>query len=198
MEIALSAPSASPTDPSWPDEAALAAFRAWLHGVPSRAAVDRYLPDRRVAGASARSVIGRVKRQLAAFATSRAQADLAATLDGGQPIRSETRQGRRCRHRDAARDAAASAPHRRRHRALASRAARGCPARGEHPHAGRPDAAGAETPTLVGRHRGARTGRRPPHRGLLRPASRADRTRSLVGDREPGPGTRPLGASGRP
>ncbi len=61
MEIALSAPSGSPTDPSWPDEAALAAFRAWLQGVPSRAAVDRYLPDRRAVGASARSVIGRVK-----------------------------------------------------------------------------------------------------------------------------------------
>ena len=43
MEIALSAPPGSPQDPSWPDEAALAAFRAWLQGVPSRAAVDRYL-----------------------------------------------------------------------------------------------------------------------------------------------------------
>ena len=85
MEIALSAPSGSPTDPSWPDEAALAAFRAWLQGVPSRAAVDRYLPDRRAAGASARSVIGRVKRQLAAFATSRAQTDLATTLAAASP-----------------------------------------------------------------------------------------------------------------
>ena len=85
MEIALSAPSGSPTDPSWPDEAALAAFRAWLQGVPSRAAVDRNLPDRRAAGASARSVIGRVKRQLAAFATSRAQTDLATTLAAASP-----------------------------------------------------------------------------------------------------------------
>jgi len=85
MEIVLSAPSGSPTDPSWPDDAALAAFRAWLQGVPSRAAVDRYLPDRRAAGASARSVIGRVKRQLAAFATSRAQADMAAVLAASSP-----------------------------------------------------------------------------------------------------------------
>ena len=85
MKIVLSAPSGSPTDPSWPDEAALAAFRAWLQGVPSRAAVDRYLPDRRAAGASARSVIGRVKRQLAAFATSRAQTDLATTLAAASP-----------------------------------------------------------------------------------------------------------------
>lgn len=62
MENALPAPPYIPSDPTWPDEAALAAFRAWLQGVPSRAAVDRYLPDRRTAGASARSVIGRVKR----------------------------------------------------------------------------------------------------------------------------------------
>ena len=58
MENALPAPPNIPSDPTWPDEAALAAFRAWLQGVPSRAAVDRYLPDRRTAGASARSVIG--------------------------------------------------------------------------------------------------------------------------------------------
>jgi site-specific recombinase XerD len=81
MENAPSAPS----DFTWPDEASLAAFRAWLQGVPSRAAVDRYLSDRRAAGASARSVIGRVKRQLVAFATSRAQAELAATLAASSP-----------------------------------------------------------------------------------------------------------------
>ena len=57
-----------------------------LQGVPSRAAVDRYLVDRRAAGASARSVIGRVKRQLMAFATSRARADLAATLSAASPL----------------------------------------------------------------------------------------------------------------
>ncbi|HRD98054.1 MAG TPA: phage integrase family protein, partial [Rubrivivax sp.] len=85
MENALSAPPSMPADPTWPDEAALAAFRAWLQGVPSRAAVDRYQPDRWTAGASARSVIGRVKRQLANFATSRAQADLAATLTAVSP-----------------------------------------------------------------------------------------------------------------
>ena len=85
MEIASSAPSSPPTDPCWPDEAALAAFRAWLRRVPSRAAVDRYLPDRRAAGASARSAIGRVKRQLVVFATSRGQADLAAVLAASSP-----------------------------------------------------------------------------------------------------------------
>ena len=85
MENALPAPPNIPSDPTWPDEAALAAFRAWLQGVPSRAAVDRYLPDRRTAGASARAVIGRVKRQLVAFATSRALTDLASTLSAASP-----------------------------------------------------------------------------------------------------------------
>ena len=85
MENALPAPPNIPSDPTWPDEAALAAFRAWLQGVPSRAAVDRYLSDRRASGASARSVIGRVKRQLVAFATSRAQVELAATLAASSP-----------------------------------------------------------------------------------------------------------------
>jgi hypothetical protein len=85
MKNALPAPPSMSADPTWPEEAALAAFRAWLQGVPSRAAVDRYLPDRRAAGASARSVIGRVKRQLVAFAANRARADLAATLAASSP-----------------------------------------------------------------------------------------------------------------
>lgn len=86
MEIEPSSASASHKDPSWPDEAALAAYRAWLQGVPSRAAVDRYVPDRHAAGASARSVIGRIKRQLVVFATSRAQADMAAVLVASSPF----------------------------------------------------------------------------------------------------------------
>lgn len=56
-----------------------------FRGVPSRAAVDRYLPDRWAAGASARAVIGRVKRQLVAFATRRAQTDLTTTLAASSP-----------------------------------------------------------------------------------------------------------------
>jgi len=85
MKVALPAPSGSPGDPSWPNEDALAAFRAWLQGVPSRNVVDRYLPDRRAAGASARAVIGRIKRQLVLFATSRARADLVAVLAASSP-----------------------------------------------------------------------------------------------------------------
>jgi len=80
VKNALSTPSGPPTDLNRRDDAALAAFRAWLQGVPSRACVDRYLSDRRANVASARALIGQVKRQLVAFATSRAQRDLAATF----------------------------------------------------------------------------------------------------------------------
>ena len=84
MRNALSKPSGPPTDLNWPDDAG-AAFRAWLQGVPSRACVDRYLSDRRANGASARALIGQVKRQLLAFAISRARTDLAATLAAAVP-----------------------------------------------------------------------------------------------------------------
>jgi len=80
MENALSVTANTAANPDWPDEAGLAAFRAWLQGLPSRQAVDRYLGERRAAGASSRTLIGQVKRLLVAFATSRARADLAATI----------------------------------------------------------------------------------------------------------------------
>jgi hypothetical protein len=173
MENALSAPPSMPADPTWPDEAALAAFRAWLQGVPSRAAVDRYQPDRWTAGASARSVIGRVKRQLANFATSRAQADLAATLTAVSPS-----DRRLAKAAAAAIEALRGMPppqpligdavERWLPMRLVGRAA--C---GEHPHAGRLDLARSQAPALVGWHRGARAGKRPPGRGVLCPASRA-------------------------
>lgn len=115
-----------------------------------------------------------------------------------QSARPETRQGRRSRHRDAARDAATAASHRRPRRALASGAARGRTARGGHPHAGRPDSARAQASTVVGRHRGARADGCPPHRGVLCPESRAHRTPSRTDHREPGAGTDPVGATGRP
>jgi hypothetical protein len=116
---------------------------------------------------------------------------------GVQPVRPETRQGCRCRHRDVARDAATAAAHRRRRRALATRAARGRAAHGGHPHAGRLDPARTEAPTVVGRHRRARAGQRPPRRGVLCPTSCADRTRSRADHSEPGAGTDPLGTTSR-
>jgi site-specific recombinase XerD len=85
MEKSLSVTGNAAAESGWPDEAALAAFRAWLQGLPSREAVDRYLSERRAAGASSRTLIGQVKRQLVAFATSRARADLAAALEAALP-----------------------------------------------------------------------------------------------------------------
>jgi len=85
MENALSITGPAVIDPDWPDEAALAAFRAWLQGLSSREAVDRYVSERRAAGASSRSMIGQVKRGLAAFAISRARLDLATTIAAARP-----------------------------------------------------------------------------------------------------------------
>jgi len=85
MEESLSVTGKAAAESGWPDEAALAAFRAWLQGLPSREAVDRYLSERRAAGASSRTLIGQVKRQLVAFASSRARADLAAALGAALP-----------------------------------------------------------------------------------------------------------------
>ena len=72
----------SPEDASFdfPDEAELAALRSWYAGLGARAAVARYLGDRRAAGASSRALLGRIRRQLVAFAVRRQREDLAATF----------------------------------------------------------------------------------------------------------------------
>ncbi|PRE49529.1 phage integrase family protein [Burkholderia multivorans] len=62
---------------AFPDDAELAALRAWHAGLDARAAVARYLGDRKAPGASARGVLGRIRRALVAFATSRHRTDLA-------------------------------------------------------------------------------------------------------------------------
>lgn len=69
----------------WPDAASLAALRAWYEGVSSRDAVAQYLGDHRAPGESSRSVIGRIKRQVVAFAVSCGQRDLAQVLQEIQP-----------------------------------------------------------------------------------------------------------------
>jgi len=61
----------------FPDDAELAALRAWYAGLDARAAVARYLGERKAPGASARGVLGRIRRTLVVFATSRHRADLA-------------------------------------------------------------------------------------------------------------------------
>lgn len=66
---------------SFPNEASLAALRAWYEGLPARDAVARYLDGKLPAGQSSRGVLGRIRRQLAAFARSRHRLDLAALLE---------------------------------------------------------------------------------------------------------------------
>lgn len=62
----------------FPTSDELAAYRAWLSGLGSRAAVEQFLADRRVAGESSRALIGRVRRQLITLARARHRDDLAA------------------------------------------------------------------------------------------------------------------------
>jgi len=64
----------------FPDDAELAALRAWYTGLDVRAAVARYLGERKAPGASARGVLGDIRRTLVAFARSRHRTDLAETL----------------------------------------------------------------------------------------------------------------------
>jgi hypothetical protein len=65
-----------------PDAAALAALRAWYEGLDSRAAVDRFLGERRAQGESARGLLGRLRQDLAFFARTRHRPDLAALFEG--------------------------------------------------------------------------------------------------------------------
>jgi hypothetical protein len=66
------------TEPiAFPDDAELAALRAWYAGLVARAAVARYLGDRKAPIESARGVLGRIRRALISYAASRHRADLA-------------------------------------------------------------------------------------------------------------------------
>lgn len=62
---------------AFPDDAELAALRAWYAGLGARAAVARYSGDRKARGASAHGVLGRIRRALISYAASRHRADLA-------------------------------------------------------------------------------------------------------------------------
>jgi site-specific recombinase XerD len=79
VETVLSVTAASL---SLPDSAALAALRAWHEGLSSRDAVTRYFAEARVAGQSARGVLGAIRRDIAAFARSRHRDDLAKLFTG--------------------------------------------------------------------------------------------------------------------
>ena len=86
-------PAASPASQSSPfDVNALAALRAWHEGMPSRQAVQRYLPERLNAGHTARGVLGAVRRELAMHARSRLRDDLAEVFE--RPAAERTRHAR--------------------------------------------------------------------------------------------------------
>ncbi|WGS47199.1 site-specific integrase [Burkholderia sp. JSH-S8] len=71
----------SSSNQGFPDADSLTALRSWYAGLSSRAAVARYLPERRAAGESSRGLIGAIRRQLIAFAHSRPRPDLAAVFE---------------------------------------------------------------------------------------------------------------------
>jgi site-specific recombinase XerD len=73
-----------------PDADALAALRGWYAGLSSRDTVERYLPHvLLVPGASARGILGRIRRQLAAFAHERNRSDLVALFSHPASERTE-------------------------------------------------------------------------------------------------------------
>ena len=80
------------TPPDFPDAAELAALRGWHAGLSTREAVERYLGERLSSGQSSRGVLGRIRRQLAAFARGRQREDLAVLFEMQAAARA--RQGR--------------------------------------------------------------------------------------------------------
>jgi site-specific recombinase XerD len=79
-------------DNDFPNEAELAAIRAWYAGLSSRETVARYLSQQKSAGQSARGMLGLIRRRLIRIAHQRHRADLAAMLD--QPEGERTKHAR--------------------------------------------------------------------------------------------------------
>lgn len=100
VEIARAVTNTAPTQ--LPDAAALSVLRAWHEGLPSRDSVDRYISQARGAGASARGVIGAIRRQVAAVAMARHRMDLARHFAGPARKGAAAAPCRGGRHRGAA------------------------------------------------------------------------------------------------
>ncbi|WP_421380921.1 phage integrase family protein (plasmid) [Paraburkholderia sp. DD10] len=75
---------------AFPDDAELAALRAWYAGLGARATVARYLGDRKAPGASARGELGRIRRALVAYAASRHRDDLAVVFGERDPMSADS------------------------------------------------------------------------------------------------------------
>jgi site-specific recombinase XerD len=63
-----------------PNADELAAFRAWLGGMRTRAAVERFLPEQRAERQSSRTIVGSIRRRLIDLARARHRADLVAAI----------------------------------------------------------------------------------------------------------------------
>ena len=71
-----------PAEPitDFPNDAQLAALRAWYAGVSSLEAVERFLPEQKQGGQSARGMIGQIRAQLITIAKEKRQAALLKIL----------------------------------------------------------------------------------------------------------------------
>jgi site-specific recombinase XerD len=74
--------TALPDPLSWPNDAALATYRAWLQGIATQKAVERYFSSNNVrksgaVNASARGIVGAIRRQLQRIARAKHRFDLA-------------------------------------------------------------------------------------------------------------------------
>lgn len=90
MKTRQTSPSAAGgARPDLPDADSLAALRAWYEGLSAREAVARYLGQRKADGESSRGILGRVRRQLAAYARQLHRGDLAALFSHPDSERSK-------------------------------------------------------------------------------------------------------------
>lgn len=76
----------------FPGTAELSALRAWYAGLSTRDAVDQYLADQRIEGQSSRSLIGQIRKRLAAFARQHRREDLADPFEHGESDRTQHRR----------------------------------------------------------------------------------------------------------
>lgn len=85
-----------PLSADYPDNASLAALRAWYEGMPARQAVSRYLGHGKAGGQSSRGMLGQIRRRLIIFTQQRQRADLAALF--AQPVSERTRHAHAVAH----------------------------------------------------------------------------------------------------
>jgi site-specific recombinase XerD len=81
MESTQTIANAPCADDLFPTLDEIAALRAWYEGIPARQAATQYLQAKKATGQSSRSMLGAIRRRLAAVARSRHRDDLAALFE---------------------------------------------------------------------------------------------------------------------